>query len=203
MSSAIEQARWAVVFEARPDPLRMDEYLGIAASLRPELERIPGFLENERFRSLERSGTLLSISLWESEAGIVCWRNLERHRLAQLAGRESLFQDYRLRVGPCTADTTAMLADNDDQAVCLTLLEGTAASNDTFPHVKGAHNGSLRHEVFEHLAVPARQLAVVAWPDGGSAASYLAGNRQGRVAGGLLVRIARDYGMRDRAEAPA
>lgn len=198
--SAAGRARWAVVFEVRPEPARMDEYLGIAAGLRPALESVAGFLENERFRSLDRPGVLLSLSLWESEAGIVRWRTMERHRLAQQAGRDGIFLDYRLRVGPCT---TAMPAAGDGQARFLALFTGATAGASTRPEARLPQPVPMTHERFEHLAEPERQLALAAWPDARSAARHMAGHGAGSaIDGGLFVRVERDYGMRDRAQAP-
>ncbi len=203
MSGAVAQARWAVVFEVRPDPTRMEEYLGIATGLRPALESIPGFLENERFRSLGRPGLLLSLSLWASEEGIMRWRMLDRHRLAQQAGREGIFQDYRLRVGQCATGTATVLAATDGQARFLTLFEGRAVGDAMPPEAKGQHAGPVMHDVFEHLAASDRKLVLATWPDARSAAHYLASHGAGKAAtAGLLVRVARDYGLCDRAEAP-
>ena len=42
----------SVIFEVEPAEGRFDEYLDHAARLRPELERMPGFISVERFRSL-------------------------------------------------------------------------------------------------------------------------------------------------------
>src|SRR5437667_5815490 len=42
---------FAVIFEVQPKPDRWDEYLELAKLLKPELERIAGFVDNERFKS--------------------------------------------------------------------------------------------------------------------------------------------------------
>ena len=42
---------FAVIFEVNPRPGQWDTYLGYARSLRPELERIDGFIDNERFQA--------------------------------------------------------------------------------------------------------------------------------------------------------
>jgi quinol monooxygenase YgiN len=41
----------AVLFQFRPHPDQRDTYFALVAKLRPELQRIDGFLENERFAS--------------------------------------------------------------------------------------------------------------------------------------------------------
>jgi len=94
----------AVIFEVWPADGRKQTYLDIAASLRPELERIDGFLSIERFQSLSDDSKLLSLSFWRDEAAVQAWRNLDHHRQAQKAGREGVFRDYRLRVASVLRD---------------------------------------------------------------------------------------------------
>lgn len=52
----------AVIFEVYPAEGRMDDYLGIAADLRPLLDGIDGFISIERFQSLANEGKLISLS---------------------------------------------------------------------------------------------------------------------------------------------
>ena len=94
----------AVLFEAWPRAGAQDDYLSIAAALRPELEKIDGFIEIERFQSLADPGKLLSLSWWRDEAAVAAWRELEQHRAAQEAGRNRVFRDYRLRVAEVMRD---------------------------------------------------------------------------------------------------
>ena len=94
----------AVIFEVWPADGHKQTYLDIAASLRPELEKIDGFLSIERFQSLSDETKLLSLSFWRDEAAVAAWRNVERHRVAQKRGREGVFRDYRLRIGQVIRD---------------------------------------------------------------------------------------------------
>lgn len=94
----------AIIFEVWPASGRVDEYLGIAASLRPDLERMPGFISVERFRSITDPDKYLSLSFWEDEAAVENWRRHEQHREAQQAGRGGVFRDYRLRVAAVLRD---------------------------------------------------------------------------------------------------
>jgi len=48
-----------VIFEVEPEAGREQDYLDIAARLRPELEKIDGFISIERFRSLSQEGKIL------------------------------------------------------------------------------------------------------------------------------------------------
>ncbi|MBS1600198.1 MAG: alpha/beta fold hydrolase [Bacteroidetes bacterium] len=94
----------AVIFEVIPVEGHKDEYLNIALSLKPELEKIKGFISIERFQSIYHPEKILSLSFWESEEAIQEWRNLEVHRNAQLKGREYIFKDYHLRIAQVVRD---------------------------------------------------------------------------------------------------
>jgi heme-degrading monooxygenase HmoA len=89
---------YAVIFEVEPMPGRRQDYLDLAAALRPELEKIDGFISVERFQSLTSEGKMLSLSFWRDAAAVERWRRHERHFEAQLRGRTEIFRDYRLSV---------------------------------------------------------------------------------------------------------
>ena len=88
----------AIIFEVQVAEGKQGVYLDYAARLRPELEKMDGFISIERFESLTTSGKLLSLSFWRDEAAVANWRNHDEHRVAQAAGRGGIFADYRLRV---------------------------------------------------------------------------------------------------------
>jgi heme-degrading monooxygenase HmoA len=92
----------AVIFEVWPNDRAA--YLDIAAALRPLLDGIDGFLSIERFESLSETGKLLSLSFWRDEEAVAAWRNMERHRAAQAAGRGGILRDYRLRIAGIIRD---------------------------------------------------------------------------------------------------
>ncbi len=94
----------AVIFEVHPAEGRMDDYLRIAADLRPSLDGIEGFISIERFQSLADAGKLVSLSFWRDEAAIAQWRRMYGHRRAQAAGRETVLAEYRLRVAEVVRD---------------------------------------------------------------------------------------------------
>lgn len=94
----------AVIFEVEPAEGRTEDYLDYAARLRPELERMPGFISVERFRSLTDPKRLLSLQFWESEEAVARWRNHPAHQRAQAAGRDGVFAGYRLRVAAVIRD---------------------------------------------------------------------------------------------------
>jgi len=94
----------AVIFEVVPAPGRKQEYLDLAASLRPALEKMDGFISIERFESLANKEKILSLSIWRDEKAVKGWREFEGHRMAQAKGRAGIFSDYRLRVAAVIRD---------------------------------------------------------------------------------------------------
>ena len=96
---------FSVVFEVKPKPEQWDAYLGSAKTLRPELERVDGFVDNIRYKNLTREGWILSLSGWRDEKSVVRWRTQMHHHEVQEKGRSEILTDYHLRVGQVTADT--------------------------------------------------------------------------------------------------
>lgn len=94
----------AVIFEAQMADGAQAEYLDLAAGLRALLAEIDGFLSVERFESLTTPGKVLSLSFWRDEAAVAQWRNLPDHRAVQSAGRDHIFETYRLRVAEVARD---------------------------------------------------------------------------------------------------
>src|SRR3982074_2752999 len=96
---------FSVIFEVHPRQERFDLYLDLAKDLRPALQGIDGFIDNERFESTYRPGWILSNSTWRDEKSVVRWRTLAKHHETQQHGRDEVFQDYHLRVGEIVSDT--------------------------------------------------------------------------------------------------
>ena len=65
---------FSAMLEVHPLREQFDLYLGMAKMLRPELEKIVGFIDNNRYASLTRDGWLLSLSTWRDEKSLVGWR---------------------------------------------------------------------------------------------------------------------------------
>ncbi|HTE15283.1 MAG TPA: antibiotic biosynthesis monooxygenase [Burkholderiales bacterium] len=93
-----------VIFEVQPAPGKAAAYFDIAASLRPELARLDGFISIERFESVTQPGKFVSISFWRDEEAVRAWRNVEGHRIAQAQGRDGIFAGYRIRVASVLRD---------------------------------------------------------------------------------------------------
>lgn len=209
---------FAVIFEVQPKKERFDEYLNLAKYLKPELERIDGFIDNERFASRRTAGRVLSLSTWRDEKAVIRWRTLGVHHMVQEKGRFRVFEDYHLRVGEITADThipagqtlreqrldetevgTAKVATISELPADGENPAGTDIATDLGLPQTGS-DGVTDQEVFESIYNPGKLLLLASWRDAAAA-----GRWRPQSVPGLRhrhVRIIRDYGMIDRREAP-
>lgn len=213
---------FAVIFEVQPKPDQWDAYLGIAGTLRPELERMDGFILNVRYRSLTREGWILSVSIWRDEKSIVRWRTHARHHVAQEKGRSRVFQDYHLRVGQLTRDTGLATGQElreqrldeteTGRATTVTLIEARRPAD----RVEGASpeevarwlglapraTGLVAWDVFDAVLTPGDLVLLLSWRDQRAAEAFESSARLPEGARLRRVRVVRDYGMQDRREAP-
>jgi heme-degrading monooxygenase HmoA len=103
MANAMREPKIGLFFEVEPLPGHSDRYFDFAAALRPELEKNPGLIFIDRYKSVDRPHVVLSHSWWQSEETLVAWRQHAQHRAIQKAGREHHFQNYRIRIGRLAA----------------------------------------------------------------------------------------------------
>lgn len=94
----------AVLFEVWPRSGQADTYFEMAASLKADLEKVDGFISVERFESVTQPEKYLSMSFWRDEDAIENWYCHGDHSSAQTTGRESVFDDYRIRVASVFRD---------------------------------------------------------------------------------------------------
>lgn len=94
----------AVIFEVVLDPEAGDRYFDLAAVLKGELESVDGFVSVERFQSLTTEDKYLSLSFWRDAEALEAWYRRPNHRAAQVEGRATVFQDYRIRVAQVIRD---------------------------------------------------------------------------------------------------
>ncbi len=87
-----------VVFEVEIKTEVGQRYFDLAAELRPELEKIDGFISVERFESLATPGKYVSLSFWRDAASVERWRAHQEHQLAQALGKSEIFADFRISV---------------------------------------------------------------------------------------------------------
>jgi heme-degrading monooxygenase HmoA len=186
---------FAVIFEVNPRPEAWNDYLGHAATLRPELVAIDGFIANERYASLGRPGWLVSLSIWRDEKALIRWRTHALHHEIQGKGRTSVFADYHLRVGEVVTDTAtgAVLPQSRFDTT-----EVGAAKAVTLTERALDAAASARAGVFDSITRPGNALYIMSWPDLGSAEAGVR-STPGRH---RVVRVIRDYGMFARTEAP-
>jgi heme-degrading monooxygenase HmoA len=212
---------FAVIFIVQPKKDRFDDYLNLAKLLKPDLEKIDGFIDNERFGSKRDKGRVLSLSTWRDEKAVIRWRTLGAHHEVQENGRFEVFEDYHLRVGEITADNEvpegqklqALRLDVTDISKAkfetiseLTPVKGDKpASSDLVVDLglpKSGDDSIVDHEVFESIYNPGKMLLLVSWRDAAAADRWIPKT----VVGGKLrhrrVRVIRQYGMSDRREAP-
>lgn len=211
---------FAVLFEVTPKPEQWDRYLALAKRLKPEIERIDGFIDNERFASRRDKGRLLSLSTWRDEKALIRWRTLEIHHKVQETGRFEVFQDYHLRIGEIAADSApppglAVRQERLDEteigaAKALTICELTprdaAPAADDLATALGlptpGTSGLIDHETFESIYNPGKKLLLAGWRDAATAKAWQPQMQAGLSLRHRVVRVVRDYGMRDRREAP-
>lgn len=189
---------FAVIFEVEPRPERVDDYLRYAASLRPELERIDGFLDNRRFRSRRLSDRLLSLSIWRDEKSVIRWRTHARHHAIQCKGRTEVFRDYHLRVGE-------IVSDNGETLKQLRLDETSVGAARAVSIVEAPEiatppeaNGLVDWDMFDGIVDPNDKLLLLSWRD----RAAMDGWRERPGKRRRDVRIVRDYGLCSRDEAP-
>jgi heme-degrading monooxygenase HmoA len=212
---------FAVIFIVQPKQDRFDDYLNLAKLLKPELEKIDGFIDNERFGSKRTAGRVLSLSTWRDEKAVIRWRTLGVHHGVQEKGRLEVFEDYHLRVGEITADNEVpkgqqlreLRFDVTDtgNAKVVTISELVPAKGGKLPSAdlvtdlglpKTGTAGVIDQEIFESIYNPGKLLLLVSWPNAAAVEHW----KPRTVAEGKLrhrcVRVIRDYGMFDRREAP-
>ena len=214
---------FSVIFEVLPNEGKKDAYLDLAKHLKPILETVDGFVDNERFESQLRPGWVLSHSTWRDEKSVVRWRTDGEHHVVQAKGRFAIFQDYHLRVGDVTADTDPPPAapileqrfDTTDVGAAklvtfteITPRNGAASANraDLLPAHLGldpTSNAIATHDVWASIYNPGKMALLVAWSDVQAARLWTP-----RLVDGVdklrhrHVRVVRDYGRFDRREAP-
>ena len=93
-----------VIFEVEANEGRGQDYFDLAATLKPELEKIDGFISVERFESLVNPGKYLSLSTWRDEDAVKAWHAHAGHSEAQQKGKAEIFAGYRIRVAEVTRD---------------------------------------------------------------------------------------------------
>lgn len=213
---------FTAMLEVHPIPEQFDAYLGMAKMLRPELEKIDGFIDNNRYASLTREGWLLSLSSWRDEKSLIRWRSQETHHKIMQAARDRVFSDYRLRIGQTVSDTQLPAGQvlreqrldvtETGQGSAVTLHDGKfstewvkQAGADAVAIALGVDTnapGLVSWDVFDHLVTPGEVIAVVTWRDHAAVEAFEREAAESERSRLRNIRIIREYGMFDRREAP-
>jgi heme-degrading monooxygenase HmoA len=213
---------FSVIFEVHPKPEQWDAYLGNAKTLRPELEQVDGFVDNNRYSSLTREGWILSLSNWRNEKSVVRWRTAAGHHMVQEKGRSEILLDYHLRVGQIVRDTCVPVGQTIEEqrldetevgeGTMITLIDAkrTTKLNDTasapeiasYLGLNSNAAGLVGWDVYDAVLTPGDLILMMSWKMKANAEAFAESVRfpaDGRL---RHVRVIRDYGMFDRREAP-
>ncbi|WP_227269731.1 antibiotic biosynthesis monooxygenase family protein [Roseobacter weihaiensis] len=193
----------ALLFEVEPRAGHEDHYFDHAARLRPLLDAHTGLLFIDRYKSLVRSNIILSHSHWQDEASIAKWRCDAQHHKSQVAGRNTHFKDYRIRVfrvlqnyreNEAITTFSGDEANGDTASGADRFVTIVATKGDPFPD-GGEAFGSVN---FEDMYLSVR----VADSRAEGSAVVLKASRTPNVTNAMSILVSRDYGMFQRDEAP-
>jgi len=210
------------MLEVNPKSDQFESYFAMARMLRPELEKIDGFVENDRYASLTRPGWLLSLSSWRDEKSLVRWSIEAHHHKVMQAARDRVFADYQMHIGEFVADTHVPAGQSllqqrldvtetaDGRAVTLLNAKRDAewvkrAGTDAVMKALGFDPGASKvvsWDVFDAVAAPGDVIALVKWHDLAKAEAFRRGMTVPKGVRLRNIRVVRDYGMFDRREAP-
>jgi heme-degrading monooxygenase HmoA len=195
---------FVVLFAVQPQQRQWDRYFELAAMLRPELLKIRGFIDNERYASERTEGRLLSLSTWEDEKALIRWRTHARHHDVQRQGRFEVFEDYHLRVGEVLSDS----AQDDLPQKRFDVTEVGAAPAVTVTEIPPVRElrftpvlaDTVDPELYKGITTKNKRILLLSWRSDEEANAWI--ERQPVGARHRHVRIIRDYGMHHRDEAP-
>ena len=190
-------------FEVVPNPGHSSHYFDYVETLKPELGKHSGLIWINRYRAQFDNYSLLSHQLWDSKKSLENWRQNKQHRLAQKAGIEKHFKNYRIRIGQRLASWQAGLVSNvnfeptsKSDALLLSIQSSKAISNTAFnKHAfsVGAYRGLSASDQFITLMTPNDLSSVLALT------SSISPELIDKIE---LFLISRDYSMTDRSQAP-
>ncbi|WP_233238190.1 antibiotic biosynthesis monooxygenase [Bordetella sp. LUAb4] len=216
---------YSVLFEVQPRQERFADYLRLASTLKPRVDRrVDGLIDNERFEDTRRPGWLLSHSLWRDEQAVTRWQATVEHHAAQARGRAAIFANYHVRVGnvcydshppSCAAAPQSVRAGRTSRAgaatsigrwATLTELTDNAFTADAgwreqLPSRLGLplnDAGLLDYSVFASIYTPGKLALLVSWASYDAASAWRPALTEAPAARHRTVRIMRELfeGMR-------
>ena len=84
------------VFRSRLRPEAADDYYALRPRIFELAQQMPGFIDAKTF--VADDGERVTVVTFASPEAHKAWREHPEHRVAQRAGRDSLFSEYRLQV---------------------------------------------------------------------------------------------------------
>lgn len=210
------------MLEVNPKSDQLNTYFGMAKMLRPEIDKIDGFIENDRYSSLSEPGWLLSLSSWRDEKALVRWSVEAHHHTVMQTARDRIFADYHMHIGEFVADTQVpagqtLLQQRLDvteagTGKAITLLNATRETEwvkqvDAEAVAKSLGFNPGTHEVvawdaFDAVTAPGDVIALVKWNELAKAEAFARNVTMPEGVRLRNIRVVRDYGMFDRREAP-
>ena len=197
----------SLLFEVQPRAGHIDQYLDLAAALKPRLADMGGCLFIDRFKSLTRQNLLLSYQIWQDEGAMTAWRVDPSHHRVQELGREQVFADYRIRIAQVIHEARPDKASwqperrtpyNDPARRPPTYVLASESRRPELPVQTAWHRDAFasvyREEYFAHLIdLPDERSGLEFGPHlfADPTTEYF-----------RIFEVMRDYGMYDRTEAP-
>ena len=202
--SVSNKALIGLFFEVVPYSGHLNHYLNYVEKLKPELEKHKGLIWLNRYRALFDDQCLLSHQLWDSEKSLENWRRNKLHRMAQKAGIEKHFKDYRIRIGERLAcgqadivTTVNFETTSKSGALLLSIQSGAFIPNTAF-----SKHASL-DSVYCGLSASDQFITLVT-PNSLSAAGELTSTMSRDLFAKMeLFLISRNYSMTKRDHAPS
>lgn len=200
-------AMFSQLFEVQIKEGHVDEYLELAANLKPKLTEIGGCLFLDRFRSLSGPNLLLSYQIWQDESSLVAWRVEAGHHRVQTIGREEVFSDYRIRIGQVVHEQKRdgtiweperLTPYNDPARRPRTYVVVSESANAGTPLTSDAHQqsfqGVYRPDAYAHV------IETDSLDHGLKLGEKVLADPTTKYF--RILEVVRDYGMFDRKEAP-
>ena len=206
-----------VVFESTVPKSRSATSTAYYSNLQKLLPLQPGFISEVPFGSSSNEEQQILISKFVDETSVHKWRLQHDHLMVEKKAREMVFEDYRLRAGP-------KLFSNDEeeeqdggasthkQGHFVVLYERPFTENAApfFPEITALVDvtksdiSTVTASIVDFAVYQGAQttLWISGWPTKAAAVQFERSVH--RVPGDdvHLIRVARDYGKNDRAEAP-
>lgn len=181
-------------------------------SLIEHVYAIPGFKGDTFFASPHTDRKSVNVAFWEDADAVKRWRNESNHLRLQAKGADSVYESYRLQLGPSIEfdeDVEEGAEEGARQWMVLYFrpsVEGIEPENDATLTLPPELALDLKMDMLDSLVfLGDKILWVTTWRTREAAKKFAEGVRIDRMQGftAVSVRIERDYTRSDRADAPS